>query len=158
MGPTDVATVLATPYASIMFDTKDLESTRAAQFQALADPLRLQIVAVLERAPRCVCEIQSALAPIAANLLSYHLGILRSTGLISAQRRGRWMDYRLEYAALAALRASLPEFPPDSQAEREPAALPVEEHAKGKQCTGPRTVGRQRRGRGKVWLGLDPDG
>ncbi|MDA8345380.1 MAG: metalloregulator ArsR/SmtB family transcription factor [Thermaerobacter sp.] len=81
----------------------------AAQFQALADPVRLQIVAVLHRRPRCVCEIQSAVGPIAANLLSYHLGILRSAGLVASQRRGRWLDYRLEYAAFEELRASLPQ-------------------------------------------------
>ena len=95
-------------YASNMLDAKLLEATRAAQFQALADPVRLQIVAALSRRPHCVCEIQSAIGPIAANLLSYHLAILRGAGLVSAQRRGRWLDYRLELAALAALRDSLP--------------------------------------------------
>ena len=91
-----------------MLDAKLLEATRAAQFQALADPVRLQIVAALARRPHCVCEIQSAIGPIAANLLSYHLAILRGAGLVSAQRRGRWLDYRLELAALSALRDSLP--------------------------------------------------
>ena len=70
--------------------------------------MRLSIVAVLWRAPHCVCEIQSAIRPIAPNLLSYHLGILRNAGLISAHRRGRWLDYQLEFGAFEALRASLP--------------------------------------------------
>ncbi len=105
-----------------MIGTKHLEPARAAQFQALADPVRLQIVAVLQRAPHCVCEIQSAIGPIAANLLSYHLGILRSAGLVSAQRRGRWLDYRLEYSAFEDLRASLPHATSDAQAGAEAAA------------------------------------
>ncbi len=106
-------------YTSNMISTKNLESTQAVQFQALADPVRLQIVTVLERGPRCVCEIQSAIGPIAGNLLSYHLGILRNAGLVSAQRRGRWLDYRLEYEAFATLRATLPQPGPDAHADAE---------------------------------------
>jgi|GEM_PF-2293536 len=106
-------------YASNMFDTKELALTRAAQFQALADPVRLQIVAVLGTQPRCVCEIQSAVGPIAANLLSYHLGILRGAGLVTAQRRGRWIDYSLKADAFSALRASLPQPVQTAQATLE---------------------------------------
>ena len=109
-----------------MIGTKKIEVVRAAQFQALADPVRLQIVAVLQRGPRCVCEIQSAVGPIAANLLSYHLGILRNAALVSAQRRGRWLDYRLEHAAFEAMRASLPQLAPsaldDADAPRDAGA------------------------------------
>ena len=66
----------------------------SAVFAALADPARLRILAVLADAGRCVCEIRSAV-PIAANLLSYHLRVLREAGLIEGSRRGRWIDYRL---------------------------------------------------------------
>jgi ArsR family transcriptional regulator len=72
-------------------------------FAALADPARLRIMAVLADAGRCVCDIHSAV-PIATNLLSYHLRVLREAGLIEGSRRGRWIDYRLrgEAAALVA--------------------------------------------------------
>jgi ArsR family transcriptional regulator len=63
-------------------------------FAALADPARLRVLAVLADAQRCVCDIQSA-APMAANLLSYHLKTLREAGLIEGNRRGRFIDYRL---------------------------------------------------------------
>jgi ArsR family transcriptional regulator, arsenate/arsenite/antimonite-responsive transcriptional repressor len=66
----------------------------AAVFAALADPARLRILAVLADAGRCVCDIRSAV-PIAANLLSYHLRVLREVGLIEGSRRGRWIDYHL---------------------------------------------------------------
>ena len=33
---------------------------------------------------------------MAPNLLSYHLGVLRGAGLVTATRRGRWIDYRLD--------------------------------------------------------------
>lgn len=63
-------------------------------FAALADPARLRILSVLADAGRCVCDIRSEV-PIAANLLSYHLRVLREAGLIEGSRRGRWIDYRL---------------------------------------------------------------
>ena len=63
-------------------------------FAALADPARLRILGVLADAGRCVCDIRSEV-PIAANLLSYHLRVLRETGLIEGSRRGRWIDYHL---------------------------------------------------------------
>jgi len=54
-----------------------------------------------------VCQLLSDTG-VAANLLSYHLGVLRRAGLISARRRGRWVDYRLVPAALEALRRAMP--------------------------------------------------
>ena len=74
------------------------ERAAAAVFAALADPARLRILAVLGDAGRCVCDIRRAV-PIPPNLLSYHLRVLRETGLIEGSRRGRWIDYRLTDAA-----------------------------------------------------------
>ena len=116
----------------------------AAQFQALADPVRLQIVTVLQGGSRCVCEIQSAIGPIAGNLLSYHLGILRNAGLVSAQRRGRWLDYRLEYAAFAELCAGLPQRAPAGESDsdvarkiREQPSDKVQPAERPRQCVRP---------------------
>ncbi len=81
---------------------------RVARFHALADPTRLRIVTVLTAGPRCVCDLQAQLAPIATNLLSYHLGVLRAAGLVRIRRRGRWIDYQLDLAAFEAIAASLP--------------------------------------------------
>jgi ArsR family transcriptional regulator len=69
---------------------------------ALADPLRLAIVGVLANGEHCVCDLR-ARVPIAANLLSYHLRVLREAELVSATRRGRWVDYRLNGAGFTAL-------------------------------------------------------
>lgn len=66
----------------------------ARLFAALGDPARLRILSVLATSQRCVCDIQSA-APMAANLLSYHLKALREAGLIHGTRRGRFIDYCL---------------------------------------------------------------
>jgi ArsR family transcriptional regulator, arsenate/arsenite/antimonite-responsive transcriptional repressor len=78
----------------------------AAVFAALADPARLQILAVLADAGRCVCDIRSAV-PIAANLLSYHLRVLREAGLIEGSHRGRWIDYHLAAGAAALVARAL---------------------------------------------------
>lgn len=67
----------------------------AGRFAALADPARLRILAALGDGQLCVCDIQERV-PIAGNLLSYHLRVLREAGLISGAKRGRWIDYRLD--------------------------------------------------------------
>lgn len=88
-------------------DTMSLEEL-VAGFAALADPIRLDIVRRLGVCDeRCVCDLlrDSGVAP---NLLSYHLGVLRKAGLITAKRRGRWIDYRLVPGALERLVAALP--------------------------------------------------
>lgn len=69
----------------------------------MADPIRLEIVRRLgDGGYRCVCELLSE-SGVAANLLSYHLGVLRRAGLVTTRRRGRWVDYRLVPEALAQL-------------------------------------------------------
>jgi ArsR family transcriptional regulator len=81
-------------------DSTGVELT--AGLAALADPVRLRVVAVLAGGGRCVCDLQ-AQVPVAANLLSYHLRVLREAGLVAAARRGRWVDYRLDGDGFAAL-------------------------------------------------------
>ena len=79
-----------------------------AGFAALADPTRLAILrTLLGGAPRCVCDVNAAV-PVAANVLSYHLKILREAGLVTATRRGRWVDYELVPAMLERLRTAVP--------------------------------------------------
>jgi ArsR family transcriptional regulator, arsenate/arsenite/antimonite-responsive transcriptional repressor len=75
--------------------TRTVDVDDAARvFSALADPSRLRVLAILADSQRCVCDIQSA-APMASNLLSYHLRTLREAGLVEGERRGRFVDYRL---------------------------------------------------------------
>jgi ArsR family transcriptional regulator len=84
-----------------------LEAT-VAGFGALADPIRLDILTRLgDGVEHCVCELLRD-SGVAANLLSYHLAVLRRAGLIAAKRRGRWVDYRLVPEALEALRQAVP--------------------------------------------------
>jgi len=92
-------------------NSTDLETAslavRTQTFSALSDPIRLAILDRLSPDLRCVCELQEALN-IAPNLLSYHLRILRESGLVESTRRGRWVDYRLTDAAAEMIAAALP--------------------------------------------------
>ena len=74
---------------------------------AVADPIRWTVLQRLAEASSCVCDLQEHV-PIAANLLSYHLKVLREAGLVTTSRRGRWVDYALAEGALDRLRAALP--------------------------------------------------
>lgn len=75
--------------------------------QAVSDPVRWSVLARLAEGTACVCELQEHF-PIAANLLSYHLRVLREAELVTTARRGRWVDYSLASDAQDRLRAALP--------------------------------------------------
>jgi ArsR family transcriptional regulator len=89
-------------------------STRVVEpvevLQAVADPVRWAVLAMLVEQPRCVCKLQEQI-PIAGNLLSYHLKVLREAGLVTTSRRGRWVDYTLAHDAPERMRAALPGSP-----------------------------------------------
>jgi ArsR family transcriptional regulator, arsenate/arsenite/antimonite-responsive transcriptional repressor len=87
----------------------DLDGS-VALLQAIGDPVRWTVLHRLAAAPSCVCDIQ-AHVPIAANLLSYHLKVLRDAGLVTATRRGRWIDYALAPDAAARMTDALPTSP-----------------------------------------------
>jgi ArsR family transcriptional regulator, arsenate/arsenite/antimonite-responsive transcriptional repressor len=96
-------------------------SVEASRFAALADETRLRILRRLAAGPRCVCDLRADV-PVAANLLSYHLKVLRDAGLVTASRRGRWIDYALDHEGLQRLQAALP--PPAPTAEGAGEARP----------------------------------
>ena len=75
--------------------------------QVVADPIRWTVLTQLANKSSCVCDLQEHV-PIAANLLSYHLKVLREAGLVTSSRRGRWIDYAVAEDALDRLHAALP--------------------------------------------------
>ncbi len=80
------------------------DSIVVEQFKALGDPVRLAIVRELRSGMRCACELAEA-TDASPQLLSHHLKVLRKAGLINGTKRGRWVDYRLDAAALRELLA-----------------------------------------------------
>ncbi len=64
--------------------------------RALADENRLTALALLRRRGQlCACEIQAALGVTHATV-SHHMRALTAAALVSAERRGKWMYYRLK--------------------------------------------------------------
>ena len=61
---------------------------------ALSDPIRLKVLHLLAVQTLCVCLIKSCLK-IADSKLSYHLNILKGTGLIIQEPQGNWIRYSL---------------------------------------------------------------
>jgi len=80
----------------------------AALLKALADPYRLRMLATLARTTEevCVCDFTDAL-PLNQPTVSHHLRILRDAKLVTCERRGTWVYYRLAPEALDRLEAVL---------------------------------------------------
>lgn len=72
----------------------------AAAFQALSEPTRLRIVALLVGAQRelCVCEFVDALEE-AQYHISRNMKILLKAGLVAERREGKWVHYGLPPAS-----------------------------------------------------------
>jgi ArsR family transcriptional regulator len=83
-------------------------NSRAEVLKAIADPTRIDILDMLSPEVRCNCQFQEQLN-LAPSLLSYHLGVLRESGLIVGTKRGRWVDYELAADAGRLIEAALPQ-------------------------------------------------
>jgi ArsR family transcriptional regulator, arsenate/arsenite/antimonite-responsive transcriptional repressor len=62
--------------------------------KALGDPVRVQLVDVLRKAPGkvCVCELVP-LFDLSQPTVSHHLKVLREAGIVDSERRGLWAYY-----------------------------------------------------------------
>ena len=62
---------------------------------ALADPTRLAIVRQLAaEAETCACDFTSC-CDVGQPTVSHHLRVLREAGVVTSERRGQWIFYRL---------------------------------------------------------------
>ncbi|MGI9001758.1 MAG: ArsR/SmtB family transcription factor [Pseudonocardia sp.] len=78
-------------------------------FKAMGDPVRLRLVSLIashEGGEACVCELTDVF-DLTGPTISHHLKVLRETGLITGERRGTWVYYRIEPDALRRLSAVL---------------------------------------------------
>jgi len=63
-------------------------------FKGLSDPVRLRIAHLLvQRDELCVCHLTDVLQ-LPQSTVSRHLNILRNSGLVEPERRGKWVYYR----------------------------------------------------------------
>lgn len=64
---------------------------------ALADPVRLRIISILvasEDGSCCGCDLEEPLG-LSQPTISHHLKVLREAGLVTGEREGRWVHYRV---------------------------------------------------------------
>jgi ArsR family transcriptional regulator len=71
-------------------------------FDALADPVRREILAVLADRDECSAgELSNAVQRVGRTAVSSHLRILRTAGLIAERRKGRFRYYSVDGAGPA---------------------------------------------------------
>ncbi len=93
--------VLAAPLAQAEAD--DL----ARAFAALADPVRLRLLSLVADAGEiCSCDLLDPLAK-SQPTVSHHTKVLAEAGLITGEKQGRWVWWRIVPERMAALRAAL---------------------------------------------------
>jgi len=85
----------------------------APLFAALADPIRLRLLNLMNGREVCVCYFVEILKQSQPKI-SRHLAYLRRAGIVEARREGKWMHYRIERpkdaGALSILDATLASF------------------------------------------------
>jgi len=69
-------------------------AAQSKRYHALSDPLRLSILYILKDQPLCVCVINRFMR-ISGSKLSYHLSILKESGLIDGECQGNWIIYSI---------------------------------------------------------------
>ncbi|MEA2620425.1 MAG: ArsR family transcriptional regulator, arsenate/arsenite/antimonite-responsive transcriptional [Chloroflexota bacterium] len=62
---------------------------------ALADPTRLAIVRQLAESETCACDFTDC-CDVGQPTVSHHLRVLREAGVVTSERRGQWIFYRLD--------------------------------------------------------------
>ena len=68
----------------------------AKLLKLLAEPNRLRILCVLNNdREHCVCEFADHMPDVSQSLLSHHLADLREAGLVTSEKRGQRVYYRL---------------------------------------------------------------
>lgn len=63
-------------------------------FSALADPARIRILKLLEKESMCICDLTLTFG-LRQPLISYHLKILKESGLVKPIKKGKWVFYEI---------------------------------------------------------------
>src|SRR5215213_5407752 len=110
-GVAPVSTTLERPTLAILEQpcctptvTEPDAETYAAWFKALADPTRIRILNLLAQSDEsvCVCDITDHFL-LGQPTISHHLKVLRDVRFVIAERRGTFMQYRVNETCVAAL-------------------------------------------------------
>jgi|SRR5690242_13059304 ArsR family transcriptional regulator, arsenate/arsenite/antimonite-responsive transcriptional repressor len=84
---------------------KERDATElAAAFAALADPVRLRLLSIIASSDEvCSCNLEAPLKR-SQPTISHHTKALAEAGLITGEKRGKWMWWRVVPERVAALR------------------------------------------------------
>lgn len=71
-------------------------SSLASVLKTISEPNRLRILCLLQNSEEhCVCEFSEHMKDVSQSLLSHHLADLRGAGLVTSDKRGLRMYYKL---------------------------------------------------------------
>jgi len=97
----------------------DSAADLVCSFKALGDPMRLRILDLLRASGRsccgliargerglCACDVERVVG-LSQAAVSHHMAVLVRAGLVMSEKRGRWMYYRRNEAALARLASAI---------------------------------------------------
>ncbi|WAZ21351.1 metalloregulator ArsR/SmtB family transcription factor [Streptomyces cinnabarinus] len=91
--------------ARLLIDRDEAERL-AAVLKAIADPTRLQLLRLIERAPAgeaCVADLTDCLG-LRQPTVSHHLKVMTEAGLLTRERRGTWVWYAVDRGGLHRVR------------------------------------------------------
>lgn len=92
----------------------DAATQVAGTLKALGDPLRLRMLSLIATSPTgeaCVCDL-ATVAEVSQPTVSHHLKLLKDVGLLTSERRGTWVYYRVQPALRGAVTTLLDSFAP----------------------------------------------
>jgi ArsR family transcriptional regulator len=93
---------------------QDAASSVASTLKALSDPLRLRMLSAIASDPRgesCVCDLAD-LADVSQPTVSHHLKVLKDVEVLTSERRGTWVWYRINPQRRRAVTTLLDSFAP----------------------------------------------
>ena len=83
---------------------EQLKKINSEQFvgimESLSDPIRINILELMMDGEICVCDIVNVTG-LSQPKISYHIKILKDSGLISDRQEGRWVYYKLDLEVLS---------------------------------------------------------
>ena len=88
-------------------------------FHALSDETRLEIIELLRKGERCVCELTDTL-DAAQSRLSFHLRVLKDAGIVRDRRDGRWVHYELDPDAFEEIETLITDLKPRADRRGQP--------------------------------------
>ena len=85
---------------SVFAAKNELAPTQMSKLlKAVGEPLRMEIIQHLSEGECCVCDLMEKTG-LTQSRLSFHLKVLKDSGIITDRQSGRWVYYKLNLEAL----------------------------------------------------------